>query len=190
MKIYYIMGKSSSGKDTIFKLLLEDKDLNLKRLVPWTTRPIRFGESPGKDYNFVSNEKFYEMQKNGLIIEHREYETIHGIWIYFTPKMVLEDDAYITIGTLESYNKIKEVYKDDLIPIYIDLDDGIRLQRALTRELTQSEPKYAEMCRRFLSDQVDFSDENLKKSGVSKKFTNNDLEKCVNEIKAYIKTTS
>ena len=62
MKIYYIMGKSSSGKDTIFKLLLEDKDLNLKRLVPWTTRPIRFGESPGKDYNFVSNEKFYEIQ--------------------------------------------------------------------------------------------------------------------------------
>lgn len=186
MKIYYIMGKSSSGKDTIFKYLLNDRSLELSRLVPWTTRPIRFGEVDGVDYNFRTNEQFFEMKEKDLIIESREYDTKNGLWIYFTPKEDLDEKAYMTIGTLESYKAIKQVYGDKLIPIYIQLEDGIRLQRALTRELTQSNPKYAEMCRRFLADCEDFSEENLSDCKIDKRFENNDLEKCVTEIKNFI----
>ncbi|MDI9488375.1 MAG: guanylate kinase, partial [Bacillota bacterium] len=43
-KIYIIMGKSASGKDTIYKKLLEHKQLNLKNVVTYTTRPIRVYE--------------------------------------------------------------------------------------------------------------------------------------------------
>lgn len=186
MKIYYIMGKSSSGKDTIFKYLLNDRSLELSRLVPWTTRPIRFGEVDGVDYNFRTNEQFFEMKEKDLIIESREYDTKNGLWIYFTPKEDLDEKAYMTIGTLESYKAIKQVYGDKLIPIYIQLEDGIRLQRALTRELTQSNPKYAEMCRRFLADCEDFSEENLSDCKIDKRFENNDLEKCITEIKNFI----
>ena len=46
--------------------------------------------------------------------------------------------------------------KENVIPIYIQVDDGVRLERALERERTQKEPKYAELCRRFLADEKDF----------------------------------
>lgn len=187
MKIFYLMGKSSTGKDTIFKLLMSDTELNLTRLVPHTTRPIRFGEQDGIDYYFYTDEEFEKLLENGKVIESRSYKTKNGIWTYFTPIMKLEEKSYVTIGTLESYKEMKKVYGDDLIPIYIELDDGIRLQRALTRELTQSNPKYAEMCRRFLSDTEDFSEEKLNENKITKRFQNKDLEVCVTEIKDYMK---
>ena len=51
----------------------------------------------------------------------------------------------------------------------------------------QEKPKYAELCRRFLADEQDFSEENLKKSGITKHFSNNDgLEDSVAAIKQEI----
>ena len=46
-KIICLMGKSSSGKDTIYKNLMEDKSLGLRKLIPYTTRPMREGEQEG-----------------------------------------------------------------------------------------------------------------------------------------------
>ena len=43
-KIFYIMGKSASGKDRIYSLLAAHKELNLKTLILYTTRPIRAGD--------------------------------------------------------------------------------------------------------------------------------------------------
>ena len=43
-KIVYLMGKSSSGKDTIFKELMKEGTMDLRTIVPYTTRPIRAGE--------------------------------------------------------------------------------------------------------------------------------------------------
>ncbi|MCR5581232.1 MAG: guanylate kinase, partial [Pseudobutyrivibrio sp.] len=78
------MGKSSSGKDTIFKLLLERKDLELNRIVSYTTRPIRSIEKPGDEYNFVSIEEKDKLLESGKVIEIRKYDTVHGPWFYFT----------------------------------------------------------------------------------------------------------
>ena len=47
-KIYYILGKSSAGKDTIYKRIMDEGGLNLKRIVMYTTRPIREGEKQGE----------------------------------------------------------------------------------------------------------------------------------------------
>ena len=55
-RIYCIMGKSSSGKDTIYKKLAEDADLPVKTLVPYTTRPMRDGETDGVEYYFCDEE--------------------------------------------------------------------------------------------------------------------------------------
>lgn len=188
MKIFYIMGKSSTGKDTIFNLLISDETLKLSRLVPHTTRPARIGEKDGEDYFFYSNIEYEKLLNEGKIIESRTYQTENGEWTYFTPVMRLEDEDYITIGTLESYEKLKKVYDNNLIPIYIELDDGIRLQRALTRELTQANPKYSELCRRFLSDSEDFSEVKLETNKITTRFKNNDLETCLLRIKEYIRT--
>ena len=45
-KIYYMMGKSSSGKDTLYKELMQRLP-ELKPLVLYTTRPMREGERNG-----------------------------------------------------------------------------------------------------------------------------------------------
>ena len=71
-------------------------------------------------------------------------------------------------------------------PIYIELDDGDRLQRALNREKKQAVPKYAEMCRRFLADAEDFSEENLRKEKITNRFINVNFDECVGKISVFI----
>lgn len=188
-KIVYIMGKSSTGKDTIFKELLRKNDFSLKTIVPYTTRPIREGEKNGHEYFFTDEDGFQRLKKAGKVIEDRCYETVHGPWRYFTADdgQIKEDENFITIGTIESYLKICEYYGNDrVIPVLVDLDDGVRLQRALNREKKQDIPKYEEMCRRYLADAKDFSEDKIKQAGIKKRFYNNELNECLQEIETYI----
>lgn len=184
-RVFYIIGKSSSGKDTIYKRLL--RETNLKPIVPYTTRPMREGEMEGVNYFFVSSVE--EMKSRGKIIESRSYNTKLGVWTYATVddgQIDLSTNSYLTIGTISSYCKIKD-YLKDVLPIYIEVDDGIRLERALSRERLEKTPKYAEMCRRYLADEEDFSKEKLEVLNLEKVFKNIDLNLCINEIKEYMK---
>ena len=189
-KIFYIMGKSSSGKDTIYKKLSERMP-ELQRIVPYTTRPIRDGEQEGVEYHFVGEDRLREMQEAGRVIEVRAYNTKHGVWKYFTAddgQINLEKENYLVIGTLESFQALKKYFGEEkIVPIYIEVDDGVRLSRALEREQREKEPRYEEMCRRFLADSADFSEENLRRAGIWKRFVNMELERCLEEIGAYIK---
>lgn len=190
-KIICLMGKSSTGKDTIFRELMRSKELKLQRIVSYTTRPVRAGEVQGKQYFFVEEAEFQRIKESGRVVEERVYHTCHGQWRYFTVddgRIDLEKNDYIVIGTLESFVKSREYFGGDkLIPVLIELDDGERLQRALDRERGQDNPKYEEMCRRFLADSEDFSEENIKKAGISKRFYNGELETCISCIVSYIK---
>ena len=180
------MGKSSSGKDTLYQML--KKELEFDSIVPYTTRPIREGETDGVEYHFVTEEEVAELEEAGKIIELRAYNTVHGIWKYFTAddaQIDLEHRNYLMIGTVEAYQKLKAYYGEEhLVPIYIEVDDGIRLQRALNREKLQEQPKYAEMCRRFLADEVDFSEEKL----AEKRFVNKTLDETKQELMDYIRS--
>lgn len=191
-KLFYIMGKSATGKDHIYSGLMRCGELHLKKIVLYTTRPIRSGEISGRQYYFVDEEMLESFRKAGKLIEARAYHTIHGIWNYFTAddgQIDLENGNYLAIGTLESYVKLKEYYGEErVVPIYIQVETGERLSRALERERREEAPKYAEMCRRFLSDETDFSEENIQKAGIGRRFENTDLEVCTEEIKNYIKS--
>ena len=184
-KIYCMMGKSSSGKDTLYQKVLERLP-QIHRVVPYTTRPIREGEQDGVEYHFVDDKQLAELETDGKIVELRAYNTVHGIWKYFTVddgQIDLEQGDYLLIGTLETYEKIREYYgAEHLVPIYIEVEDGERLARALERERRQAVPKYKEMCRRFLADEEDFCEENLKRLGIEKRYRNTDMETCLNEI--------
>lgn len=185
-----MMGKSSTGKDTLFHLLLEKKELSLKTIVPYTTRPMRAGEENGKAYYFCGEEEVGRLERQGKIIELRAYDTVHGVWKYFTVddgQVDLEKQSYLMIGTLESYLKIREYFgKERVIPIYIEVEDGERLARALERERLEREPKYEELCRRFLADAADFSRQKLDEAGIEKSFVNVSLEETEQEITDYI----
>lgn len=170
---------------------MEDVQLNLKNLVLYTTRPIRQGEENGREYFFVDEEQLRELTEKEKVIECRGYHTMHGIWYYFTvfdAQIDLKNNDYLVIGTLESYEAMKKYFGEDLIlPLYIEVEDGVRLQRALDRERQQDSPKYSEMCRRYLADMEDFSEEKIKESGIGKRFQNNDFSRCYKEIFDYIR---
>lgn len=184
-KIYYMMGKSSSGKDTLYKEVLKALP-KLKTLVLYTTRPIREGEQEGIEYHFVTDEELERFEKAGKIIEERTYDTVYGAWKYATiedGQINLEAYDYLVIGTLESYAGMKKCYgAENLVPIYIEVEDGERLSRALSRERQQEQPKYEEMCRRFLADQKDFSEENLEEAGIVRRYYNDDKVQCLEKI--------
>ena len=187
-KIFYIMGKSASGKDSIYAALLADRKLGLKPFIIYTTRPIRSHETDGVEYHFVDEARMRQMEKAGKIIEMRVYHTVQGPWYYFTADdehVSLADDSYLAVGTLESCQKLRRYYGEDkVVPVYIEVEDGERLARALGRERRENFPDYEEMCRRFLADQKDFSEENIRAAGIFRRFSNDGRqEDCVEEIR-------
>lgn len=193
-RIFIILGKSSTGKDTIYKKLLEAEELNLRAVVMYTTRPIRISETDGVEYHFVQEEVLKELMEKNKVIEHRSYNTVHGTWHYFTVndgQIDLEEANYLMLGTLESYAQLREYYgRDRVVPIYLEVEDYTRLQRAIKREQKQENPKYAEVCRRYLADEEDFSEDNLIDFGITNRYQNMDLGICFYQIKEDIKNLS
>lgn len=185
--IYIIMGKSATGKDTVFAGLIKDEELNLTRIIPYTTRPVRAGEIEGEEYHFVDEAQLKEYISEGRVIERRQYNTVHGIWNYFT----LDDNEdiknggdFVMIATLEAFNKLKEYYGAECVtPVYIETDDYERLRRAIDRESRQDLPSYEEVCRRYIADEHDFSERNLSRAGINKRYKNTDINECIAAIK-------
>ena len=197
-RIFYLIGKSASGKDSILAALLRDRTLKLNEIVQYTTRPIRDGEQEGREYHFITDEERLAFEKAGKIVECRTYHTVHGEWRYMMiddGQVDLSKKDYAAVGTVESYKKVREYYKDAVVPVYIYVETGERLQRALERERNHANPKYAEMCRRFLADEADFDEAHLKDAGLMNEdgtyvsaYENADFETCVGAIREMIRS--
>ena len=184
-RIFYIMGKSASGKDSVYNRIVELLP-ELGTYTMYTTRPAREGEIPGKTYYYVDEASINAFEKEGRLIESRTYNTVYGPWTYATAddgQIDLESRSFVITGTLVSFRKMCDYFGSDrVVPVYIEVEDGERLLRAVRREMNEVQPKYAEVCRRFLSDSEDFSEENLVRAGIRKRYVNNDFEKCVQSI--------
>lgn len=175
-EIFCLMGKSASGKDTVYKELL--KVAHIKPVVSYTTRPMRDGEVDGKEYFFITEKQLIEMQDK--LIEKRDYYTTKGHWVYAT----VDDGQFdkssdmLLITAPDQFKAIQKYFgKDRVKQIYVTIDDGVRLQRSLCREMAQTNPNYSEMCRRFLADEQDFKNVDKTMS-----FENDDLYKCIANI--------
>ena len=185
-KIFCLIGKTSSGKDTIARHLLNEFDF--KTITLFTTRPIREGEVNGREYYFINEDELSELEQADKVIEKRIYQTAHGPWTYATidSNIDLDNNNYLTLNTLVGYKKLRDYYgNDSVIPIYIWVDLSTRLDRALMREEKEEKPKYKELCRRFIEDEKDFSDEHIKESNIPEEnmFCNLEFETCLNQIK-------
>lgn len=185
-RIYYLLGKSATGKDTLYKEILKRRP-KLRTVTMYTTRPIREGETDGVEYFFTDREELERQLASGKVIESRTYQTIAGSWTYYTVDDgqfdVADDESCLMIGTLESYEKMCAYFEaGKMVPVYIELPDGIRLLRAVKREENQKKPNYREVCRRYLADEKDFSEENLERLGITKRYQNTDMEMCLEEI--------
>lgn len=189
-KLLIIMGKTSSGKDTVFRRVMEGVTSPLRTVVTYTTRPMRPGENDGEEYFFVNEEKLQELRDAGKIIEERLYNTVHGPWYYFTVndgQIDLAQSNYLLITTLAGYEQIRAYYgEENVAPFYIEADAKDRLIRYINREEKQKNPNYCEVCRRFLADEADFSEAELERLGIVNRYYNKDLDECCRAVVADI----
>ena len=85
-KLNVISGASGVGKGTVVKkMMARRKDLYFS--VSATTRPPRPGVVDGKDYYFVTRERFQEMIRRGEMLEYDE----HAKNFYGTPRAQVEE---------------------------------------------------------------------------------------------------
>ena len=169
------------------------------RVYPTTEQRILFAKTFGccrKVYNLMLSDKIEGYKATGKFptVTPAEYKKDYPYLkevdslALANKQMDLQAADYLGIGTLESYLKMREYYGEEaLCPIYIEVEDGERLERALKREREQEKPRYEDMCRRFLADQKDFSEKKIAAAGIQRRFQNNSIEECVNEIADYIK---
>lgn len=145
-----IYGKSASGKDTYLNELIKEHP-NLNKILLATSRPPREKEIDGTDYLFVKDKEI--KRDKGKYLWPIEFNG----WTYAIVKESIKQDK-INIGIFNIYWMTK-LFEDcgktyDLIAIEVFEADKTRLLRSLNRE---NYPDCAEICRRFLADEKDFS---------------------------------
>lgn len=177
--IFVILGKSGAGKTHLAKEIC--KYFNYEKIVNTTSRPKRKGEIHGVDYFFRSKEEMLKMSNENKFIEINSYNG----WFYGTEeKETVEKIKNNCVIVLEpkGYRECKKAYGDRVIGIYIDVEDKIRLLRALQRE---DKPNCYEICRRLLADTEDFktieTDETIIKIN-----NNSSLTYAINDLKDVI----
>lgn len=147
--IYFILGKSNTGKDTITKTISEE--LKIPRIVSYTTRPRREGEVDGVDYHFVDDNFF--ITHLGEFIEVASYyiESLDTTWYYGKLKKDFNQDIAITILNPIGLESLKEIGLNNIVTIEISANDRMRLRRALQRD-----DDVEEIINRFQRDKKDF----------------------------------
>lgn len=155
-KVLILLGKMCSGKTTLANAL---SSYGYKRIVTYTTRPMREGEVNHVDYHFVSDKEFKDMIDNDLLAEYTSYDAKFGHVYYGS---AAED--YEKLKNEEKKVIVLNPYGLDMIirnsipnfSVYLDVDEDTLVKRALQRG-----DNPAKITRRLKADKEDFS--NIKK---------------------------
>lgn len=156
-KLFLLVGKSASGKDTFMNMLLSDFK-EIKPLVSHTTRPMRTGEKDGETYHFVDDATFEEMLDNGEFLETTSYtiESENKIYKYGLSKKEVMDTPYaMTIVNPYGLNNLlaNKFIKDNIVSILITRNDKDRILAYINRD---ENVNIKEMIDRYKRDEEDF----------------------------------
>lgn len=156
-KLFLLVGKSASGKDTLMNMLLSDFK-EMKPLVSHTTRPMRTGEKDGETYHFVDDATFEEMLDNGEFLETTSYtiESENKIYRYGLSKKEVMDTPYaMTIVNPYGLNNLlaNKFIKDNIVSILITRNDKDRILAYMNRD---ENVNIKEMIDRYKRDEEDF----------------------------------
>lgn len=183
-KIFVLIGKSASGKDTLFNKLKDS--LYFDPVISDTTRPMRPGERDGVEYNFISNDKFISGINDGKYVEYRKYHTVDGLWYYGVKVDSLHlDNVYpmIVIMDFDGYRDLKSALAGkevEIIGIYLQADETLRKKRAIKRQLGCFDE--GEWNRRAKDDDEKFSMDIAEKEGCLLLNNNTGFDIIVNTI--------
>lgn len=147
-KIVVLIGKSGSGKDRLLRELTINNSFH--EIVSNTTRPIRENEKDGVNYHFLTEEEFFEKERNNQMLEVSHFRE----WHYGTSFDNLNENK-INIGVYNptGYISLLENPNVEVLGVYVDCSDKERLIRQLNRE---EHPDVEEIVRRFSTDKADF----------------------------------
>ena len=161
-KVFMIIGKSFSGKDTLLNKILSNEDFcrknHLVRLVRYTTRKIRPGEVDGIDYHFINDEEYKKSSGNNKMVVS-SYQSEFGLLHYITDFSKLEPGKnYIAVSDVESIEEYKKILGDKLCLIYLLPPDWVLFERFSRRpdNSEYDELKYKEIHRRYIDDLLKF----------------------------------
>lgn len=165
IRIY--LGKSAAGKDYHYR---QDLEKGFLPVISYTNRPIRKGEVDGKDYNFVTKEKFLELIDKNMLLEYRAYNTLlegkADVWYYGTPRLTDLDSNYVMVVDVDGAMEVVKAYGSDCVElVYVDASAETRTRRAKKRascdETEWKEKRKPEWDRRLADDEIKFSKERL-----------------------------
>ena len=181
-----LLGKTASGKDTILNRLAEN--YSYKKLITYTTRPMRKGEIQDKTYHFISDEEFLKKKEEGFFLECNEFNTVDGIWRYGSAKedyLNATDDTVIILtpsglSALKVYIA-RQKADIDIVPIYIYSNNN-----TIEKRLKKRGDKKEEADRRIKADNVDFDGVQNVVDRIFYNNNTNDLDEVVKKIHEYI----
>lgn len=148
-----ILGKTASGKNAIIKKL--QKEYGYKRIVTYTTRPMRDGEVQDVDYHFIGKTDFIQMIERDEFAEWKVYESVEGRWYYGVAKKDIDanDSSKILIVTPSGYKDIIDTLGYKPKSLYIYSNNATIKNRLRLRGDNEEEAK-----RRINQDNRDFKD--------------------------------
>ena len=177
-KVFCLIGKSASGKDTLAKAI--NKELGIPIAVSCTTRPMREGEVQNREYHFLTDEEFHKRE----YIEMREYKVYNGdTWYYGYSKDEFDEDC-IAIVDVEGFHALSEYFGvDNVHAFYVYAQEETLVKRLIKRGDNPSEIK-----RRLADDDIRFKDfvDEVIFGGHFTIYNDGDLADAVDELKFLI----
>ena len=149
--IIVLVGKTASGKTTVANELC--KNHGYKRIITYTTRPMRDNEVQDVDYHFISDEQFNKMVENNEFTEYKRYNTAHGVWSYgsvITSEQELSDDCYVIIFTPQGLRDLSKKMSR-YIAFYLNVSFESQLER-----LKKRGDEEQQIIKRLINDAKDF----------------------------------
>ncbi len=137
--LFLLSGPSGVGKGTVRKGLFKRNPHELLYSISATTREARRNEVDGKDYFFVSKQKFEQMINEGQMLEYAQYVDQY----YGTPKTWIDEqrqqgnDVFVEIevnGAMQVRAKVR-----DAILIFLLPPDLMQLRNRLELRGTESD---------------------------------------------------
>jgi guanylate kinase len=174
-----ISGFSGSGKGTLMKKLIEEYGADYALSVSATTRDPRPGEVDGKDYFFVTKERFEEMIQADALVEYAQYvENYYG-----TPKQYVLDqlDAgknVILEIEIQGALKIRQQFPDTRL-LFVTAPDAETLKNRLIGRGTESEEVVSKRLSRAVEESCGMEEYDYL-------VINDDLEECTKQLHSII----
>lgn len=165
-----LAGASASGKTEVAKELA--KKYGVTKVITTTTRKMRINEINGRDYFFVTKERFEEMLQEGAFVEH----TLYNENLYGSTKDQIAPNKCVVIDPagLRAYIALND---PTIVTFFLDTDEETRFKRMLLRGDKKEDAE-----KRIAHDRIAFKEENIAKVDFHINNQDVDIDKVTDDV--------